>query len=178
MASVNVCQTDGYWVWGAENARPENDGQRKMWDWNLAEWKVTNKLLTESWRLENSGLENDGQTLNGILESATRLKGWRPIHTERVYVRRRAYTRSKSNRPCPTWRLMHSHFHGNHIWPMEPVWIPMSCSLLVTSVSDEGITTDHVPRKFLMRRKMFSILYTLYRWTVVILAVTASLRPL
>ena len=29
----------------AENARPENDGQRKLWVWRMQEWKMTDKLL-------------------------------------------------------------------------------------------------------------------------------------
>ena len=29
----------------AENARPENDGQRKLWVWKMQEWKMTDKLL-------------------------------------------------------------------------------------------------------------------------------------
>ena len=30
--------------WGdAENARPENDGQRKLWVWKMQEWKMTDK---------------------------------------------------------------------------------------------------------------------------------------
>jgi len=27
----------------AENARPENDGQRKLWIWKMQEWKMTDK---------------------------------------------------------------------------------------------------------------------------------------
>ena len=31
--------------WGdAENARPENDGQRKLWVWKMQDWKMTDKL--------------------------------------------------------------------------------------------------------------------------------------
>jgi len=33
---------------GAENARPENDGQRKLWVWKMQEWKMTDKLLANS----------------------------------------------------------------------------------------------------------------------------------
>ena len=29
----------------AENARPENDGQRKLWVWKKQDWKMTDKLL-------------------------------------------------------------------------------------------------------------------------------------
>jgi len=29
----------------AENARPENDGQRKLWVWKMQDWKMTDKLL-------------------------------------------------------------------------------------------------------------------------------------
>ena len=28
-----------------ENARPENDGQRKLWVWKMQDWKMTDKLL-------------------------------------------------------------------------------------------------------------------------------------
>jgi len=31
---------------GAANKRPENDGQRKPRNWNLTNWKITDKLLT------------------------------------------------------------------------------------------------------------------------------------
>ena len=27
----------------AENARPENDGLRKLWVWKMQEWKMTDK---------------------------------------------------------------------------------------------------------------------------------------
>ena len=30
-------------VGDAENARPENDGQRKLWVWKMQEWKMTDK---------------------------------------------------------------------------------------------------------------------------------------
>jgi len=34
-------------LWGvAENERPENDGQRKLRDWNLMDWKITNWKMT------------------------------------------------------------------------------------------------------------------------------------
>jgi len=36
---------------GTENGPPENDGQRKLRDWNLTDWTMTDKVL---------GLENDG----------------------------------------------------------------------------------------------------------------------
>ena len=29
----------------AENARTENDGQRKLWVWKMQDWKMTDKLL-------------------------------------------------------------------------------------------------------------------------------------
>jgi len=44
----------------AENARPENDGQRKPRDCNLTDWKMTEraKVLAEFWPgPENGGLE-------------------------------------------------------------------------------------------------------------------------
>jgi len=31
----------------AENARPENDGQRKLWVWKMQDWKMTDKLLPD-----------------------------------------------------------------------------------------------------------------------------------
>ena len=31
----------------AENARPENDGQRKLWVWKMQDWKMTDKLLAK-----------------------------------------------------------------------------------------------------------------------------------
>ena len=34
--------------WGdAENARPENDGQRKLWVWKMQDWKMTDKILAK-----------------------------------------------------------------------------------------------------------------------------------
>jgi len=33
---------------GAENARPENDGQRKLLVWKMQEWKMTDKILANS----------------------------------------------------------------------------------------------------------------------------------
>jgi len=49
----------------AENARPENDGQRKLWVWIMQDWKMTDNIFSKLWTklrgLENAGLENDGQ---------------------------------------------------------------------------------------------------------------------
>ena len=28
----------------AENARPENDGQRKLWVWKMQDWKMTDHV--------------------------------------------------------------------------------------------------------------------------------------
>ena len=64
----------------AENARPENDGQRKLWVWKMQDWKMTDKnygvwkmtdnifskLWTKLWGLENAGLENDGQNFSKL----------------------------------------------------------------------------------------------------------------
>jgi len=47
----------------AENARPENDGQRKLWVWKMQEWKMTDKNYGD---MENAGLENDGQTFSKL----------------------------------------------------------------------------------------------------------------
>jgi len=35
---------DGVIRGDAENARPENDGQRKLWVWKMQDWKMTDKL--------------------------------------------------------------------------------------------------------------------------------------
>jgi len=32
----------------AENARPENDGQRKLWVWKMQHWKMTDNILANS----------------------------------------------------------------------------------------------------------------------------------
>jgi len=32
----------------AENARPENDGQRKLWVWKMQDWKMTDNILANS----------------------------------------------------------------------------------------------------------------------------------
>jgi len=29
----------------AENARPENDGQRNLWVWKMQDWKMTDQIL-------------------------------------------------------------------------------------------------------------------------------------
>jgi len=29
---------------GAENARPKNDGQRKLWVWKMQDWKMTDHV--------------------------------------------------------------------------------------------------------------------------------------
>jgi len=40
------CQVSGVIHFGdAENARPENDGQRKLWVWKMQDWKMTDKIL-------------------------------------------------------------------------------------------------------------------------------------
>jgi len=43
---VCMCHTWRFLRWasgGAENARPENDRQRKLWVWKMQEWKMTDK---------------------------------------------------------------------------------------------------------------------------------------
>jgi len=47
---------------GAEYERPENDGQRKLRDWNLTDWKMTDKVSG----LVNDEVTNYRQTLNRI----------------------------------------------------------------------------------------------------------------
>jgi len=32
------------YIGDAENARPENDGQRNLWVWKMLDWKMTDKL--------------------------------------------------------------------------------------------------------------------------------------
>jgi len=32
----------------AKNARPENDGQRKLWVWKMQDWKMTDNILANS----------------------------------------------------------------------------------------------------------------------------------
>jgi len=71
----------------AENARPENDGQRKLWVWKMQDWKmtdknygvwkmqdwkITDKILAncehnyEVWKMQNAGLENNGQNFSKL----------------------------------------------------------------------------------------------------------------
>jgi len=57
---------------GAENARPDNDGQRKLWVWKMQDWKMTEKLLAncehnygvwkmQDWKMTDKILANSGQ---------------------------------------------------------------------------------------------------------------------
>jgi len=46
----------------AENARPENDGQRKLRVWKMQEWKMTEKTTGSG----NAGFENDGQNFSQL----------------------------------------------------------------------------------------------------------------
>ena len=39
----SVGLSDTYSCGDAENARPENDGQRKLWVWKMQDWKMTDK---------------------------------------------------------------------------------------------------------------------------------------
>ena len=39
--SVKACRLFLQIYGDAENARPENDGQRKLWVWKMQEWKMT-----------------------------------------------------------------------------------------------------------------------------------------
>jgi len=59
-------------IGGAENARPENDGQRKLWVWKMQEWKMTDKILANSrqnygvwkiqdWKITDNILANSEQ---------------------------------------------------------------------------------------------------------------------
>ena len=46
----------------AENARPENDGQRKLWVWKMQEWKMTDKNYgvwkMQDWKMTDKLLAN------------------------------------------------------------------------------------------------------------------------
>jgi len=46
----------------AENARPENNGQRKLWVWKMQEWKMTDKNYgvwkMQDWKMTDKLLEN------------------------------------------------------------------------------------------------------------------------
>jgi len=46
----------------AENARPENDGQRKLWVWKMQEWKMTDKNYRvwkmQDWKMTDELLAN------------------------------------------------------------------------------------------------------------------------
>jgi len=50
------------WFGDAENARPENDGQRKLWVWKMQEWKMTDKNYgvwkIQDWKMTDKLLEN------------------------------------------------------------------------------------------------------------------------
>ena len=56
----------------AENARPENDRQRKLWVWKMQDWKITDKILANCehnygvWKMQNAGLENNGQNFSKL----------------------------------------------------------------------------------------------------------------
>ena len=41
LSALSLCHQHG----DAENARPENDGQRKLWVWKMQDWRMTDKLL-------------------------------------------------------------------------------------------------------------------------------------
>ena len=46
----------------AENARPENDGQRKLWVWKMQEWKMIDKNYgvwkMQDWKMTDRLLAN------------------------------------------------------------------------------------------------------------------------
>ena len=59
---------------GAENARPENDGQRKLRVWKMQDWKMTDKILA-----------NSGQNY-GVWKMQEYKSSWvQPTHT--VYIK-------------------------------------------------------------------------------------------
>jgi len=53
------------WVGGAENARPGNDGQRKLRVWKMQDWKMTDKNYgvwkMQDWKMTDKILANSGQ---------------------------------------------------------------------------------------------------------------------
>ena len=52
--NTGLWQTDGRTDYGdAENARPENDGQRKLWVWKMQKWKMTDKNdgIWKDWKM-------------------------------------------------------------------------------------------------------------------------------
>ena len=74
----------------AENARPENDGQRKLWVWKMQDWKMTDKILA-----------NSGQNY-GVWEMQEYKSSWvQPTHT--VYIKEavRDTLQSSTSMSCP-----------------------------------------------------------------------------
>ena len=51
----------------AENARPENDGQRKLWVWKMQDWKMTDNILANSEQNYGVWKMQDWKTTDKIL---------------------------------------------------------------------------------------------------------------
>ena len=73
----------------AENARPENDGQRKLWVWKMQEWKMTDKYYRvwkmQDWKMADKLLANCEHNY-GVWKMQEYKSTWvQPTH--RVYIK-------------------------------------------------------------------------------------------
>ena len=73
----------------AENARPENNGQRKLWVWKMQEWKMTDKNYRvwkmQDWKMTDKLLANCEHNY-GVWKMQEYKSTWvQPTHT--VYIK-------------------------------------------------------------------------------------------
>ena len=58
LSALSLCHQHG----DAENARPENDGRRKLWVWKMQEWKMADKNYgvwkMQDWKMMDKLLAN------------------------------------------------------------------------------------------------------------------------
>ena len=73
----------------AENARPENDGQRKLWVWKMQDWKMTDKIL--------ANCEHD----YGIWKMEYKSSWVQPTHTVDIKEAVRDTLQSSTGMSCP-----------------------------------------------------------------------------
>jgi len=65
VVSIQYRFADTYLLGDAENARPENDGQRKLCVWKMQDWKMTDKNYgvwkMQDWKMTDKILANSEQ---------------------------------------------------------------------------------------------------------------------
>ena len=131
-------------IGGAENARPENDGQRKLWVWKMQQnWKMTDKILANSrqnygvWKIQDWKMTDHVNSRHKPQPGNTqrRVSRWRGRQRRQERRRRTVQLRQPQQQLMPRRR-------GRHVKSASWLRVTASCWCLAgTRVSVLSVLT-------------------------------------